>query len=320
MARSHSARAFACATLLVASSTGLVQAEPFTGDLGHVLPGQVHGGLLSNLHLLMHDFPGIAHEGWLGDVFDEWVDKGYPDPREQVDQIALGVNIGGKKLVDCVFLARGPLRIVHKLRQLAEQAGLPLNTWAYRGVEFVIPLFERIPLSAAEISEGVSHFHYNRHNSFAVSKKLVETALGQNVSFGDKHGMSLTPVTYVVAGVQIPATTRKLLQDDPETHGIGLVGQAAVDWRRTGTKVQLGIELETFTPVEAELAARWCQGKLDRWIAKVTNEYLKAFLEAIEVRSVSNHVFLRVSYEWDTVREAFLEMNRMAFLMRESAD
>lgn len=303
--------ALSCALIATLPLSAVAQqgGEPVTGDLGHVLPGQLHGGLLTNLHLLMHDFPGIAHEGWLGETFDKWVEKGWPDPREQVDQIALGCNIADKKLVDFVFLARGPLRAAAVIKKLAQQSGLPIREWAYRGIQFVRPLFERLPIAVAEVTEGVSHFHYDRAARFDASKRLVETALGQNISFGDKHGMSLTPVTYVVAGVQVPAAVQQALREDPSTQGFGLVGQAAVDWRRNGTKVQIGIELETWTPVEARLLADWLQGRLDRWIAAVQNAYLKRFLEAFEIDRVGKHVFLRLKYEWDLARQAMVAMN-----------
>lgn len=311
MLRSPQARALACATFaaLTFGSTP-THAEPFTGDLGHVLPGQLHGGLLANLHLLMHDYPGIAHEGWLGDRLDEWVQKGYPDPREQVSQVGLGLNLSGKKLVDVMLVARGPLRIAHHIRELADAADLPLREWAYRGVTFVNPLWERIPLTLAEISEGVSHFHYNRQSSFAVSRQLVQTTLGQNLSFGDKHGMSLTPVTYIVAGAQLPIGVREAFKQDAATMGVGLVGQAAVDWRRTGTKIQLGIELETFTPVEARLLADWLNGKLDNWKASTQNDFIRTLLHAIEIEALQNHVFLRLFHEWSAAREAVLAWNR----------
>jgi hypothetical protein len=305
------ARALSCALIATLPLTAVAQqgGEPVTGDLGHVLPGQLHGGFLTNLHLLMHDFPGIVHEGWLGDLFDGWVEKGWPDPREQVDQIALGCNISQKKLVDFIFLARGPLRVAAVIKKLAEQSGLPIREWTYRGIHFVRPLFERLPIAVAEVTEGVSHFHYDRNSRFAASKRLVETALGQNVSFGEKHGMSLTPVTYVVAGVQVPAAVQEELRQDPSTQGFGLVGQAAVDWRRTGTKVQIGIELETWTPVEARLLADWLKSKLEGWIAAVSNPYLKRFLQAFEIDRVGKHVFLRLKYEWDLAQEAMIALN-----------
>jgi len=313
MVRSSLARAVALSLALAPAATAapptLQESGHVPADLGHVLPGTLHGGLLANLQLLMHDFPGIAHEGWLGDLFDEWVDKGWPDPREQIGQIALGMNIAQKKPVDVVVLGRGPLRLAEEIQELAEQAGLPVRWFAYRGVRFLQPLFERLPLAIAEIGDDISHFHYARRPGFLVSRELVETAQGERVSFGDKHGMSLTPITYVVAGMQVPVGTREALAQDPSTQGLRLVGQAAVDWRRNGTKVQIGVELETWTPVEAKLLAEWVRGKIDSWIARAQNETLKEFLEAFEVEAIQNHVFLRLSHEWELVQEALGVMN-----------
>jgi len=279
-------------------------------DIGRFLPGSLHGGFLANLPLLLHDFPGIAHEGWLGSRIDRWVEKGYPDPRAMVGQVGIGLNIQGRSLKDLVLLGHGPLRLAHRVRQLAERANLPLHEIPYRGVVFLRPGFESAPLWFTEPRVGTSYVHFNPRGRFPVSKEMVDVLSGRRPSYGDKHGMSLTPETYVTAGVQVPVATREALAQDVHTAGLHLVIQAAVDWRRSGTKVQLGIELETFTPVEARLLASWMRGRVEWLRTQFDDETVQRLLAAIEIAQSGKHVILRLKHEFDLMREGFLALNR----------
>lgn len=310
--RSHRTRSSVALALVTLAASATAAPAPQGSDIGRLMPGSLHGGFLSNFKLLLEDFPGIAHEGWLGRQIDHWVQKGYSDPRDLAGQLGIGINIQGRSLKDLVVLGQGPLRIAHKIREIARRGNLPIREIPYRGVVFIRPLFDQAPLWISEPTEGVSHFHFNPRSKFEVSKELVDVLQGRRPSYGDKHGMSLDSETYLTAGVQVPIATREAfaVEMDPSMQGIHLVVQAGVDWKRSGTKVQLGIELETFTPVEARLLADWLNGKLDNWKASTQNDFIRTLLHAIEIEALQNHVFLRLFHEWSAAREAVLAWNR----------
>lgn len=282
------------------------------GDLGRVLPGTLHGGFLADAALLLQDFPGIAHEGWLGETLDSWVARGYPDPRALAGQVGIGLNVDvpGRRVRDLVVLGQGPLRIAHRVLELARRANLPVQEIPYRGVVFVRPLFEALPLWVGEVQEGVSSFHYDATGRFTASRQLVDTLRGQLPSFGDTHGMSLTPETYLVAGVSVPVANQAARLREVQTAGLHLVVHASVDWRRSGSTVKLGIELETFTPVEAGLLATWLEGRVAWLRQRTTQPVLRALLEAVVVRRLGKHVFLELDKDFELVQQGLLALNR----------
>ncbi len=281
-------------------------------DLGRLLPGDFHGGFLANVQSLLRDFPGIAHEGWAAEQIDAWVAKGWPDPRTAVAQLALGlnVNVRKKEVLDVMLLGSGRLQLAAKIRKLAQASNLPIEEEAYHGVVFVRPKWEVAPVTVAEVLEGASLFAYDKVASWEFARKMVDTQGGQHPSFGDKHSMSLTPDTYLAAAVRVPVFEEARASEEFQTAGFHLVVQAAIDWKKTGSQVQLGVDFETWTPVEAKLLADWLAGRIDSWEASTQNAYLKRFLEALRVRRDGKHVFVELATGFELMAEGLAAANR----------
>ena len=282
------------------------------GDLGKIIPGQMHVGILVDMPLLIDDFPAVTKEGWIGNSIDFFVNKGLPDPRDLAFELAVGANVSvpRKKLHEALVLGKGSFDLIPSLRKVAKEVGFPIRERAYRGVRVLKPVHRDFPIEAAEIMEDVSLFHLDLRNKFKTTNLAVDTLQGMNQSYGDKHGMSLDSQTYMSLGIRVPILAQEELAKDPNLSALGFVVQGAMDWRKTGTKVQLDCDLETFTSIEAKYLADWLTGKRKEWIDDAENPVLKKFLEAIQVRRVGKNVFLGLKYEWNHAKQAIELLNQ----------
>lgn len=296
------------------ASNSLAQASLRSSpNLAHSVPGQMHGGILVNLPLLIEDFPKFVDDGWVGESIERFTQKGYPDFRKLAFELGVGLNIRNKSLSELILMTKGRLRIAKRIRDLSRAAGLPVKERAYRGVSFLSPAgakFGNFPVEVAEVREGVSFFHLDNRRRFRTGNLTVETVQGRNHSFAQKHGLDLDSETYLSLGIRVPLVNQKEIQERlaaakaevvlaEGAQRLGFVVQGGADWRRDGSKVKLGCEFETFTTWEAKLLADWLIRKRVEWIASQTNPYVKRFLEATEVRREGKSIFFGLKIEWD---------------------
>lgn len=294
------------AALALALVGGSAHAE--ATDLARMVPGGFQVGLFSNLSMLMADFPGIAHEGWVGEAFDGLVAEGYPDFREGANQFALGLELDLVKQVpkEVLLLGTGDLDVVPRVRRLADEKGIRLREVPYRGVTFLQPLSRLMPLWAAELPGGVSHLHFDRRLSlwpgrrFRKSKQLVDLLRGQGMSFGDRHGLSLDADTYLVGGMKIDVGEAQAAAADADpdrAFGFHGMAHATGAWRKQGGRVRLGAELGARSDKWARKLEGYLTGKLDEWKQATSQPLVKALLEAVEIRCLSASVFVALDFD-----------------------
>lgn len=310
----------ACLGLATIPCSLVARPAPMAEDLGDVMPGDVHLGILANAAEIGRDLPAVVRQGWLARKLDDWVARGWPDPRQLATQVAVGVDFDGRTPRRVTVLTQGSLRVAAAARLAARAAGVTLDERAHRGVTLLSASVPRFSLEAADLDERASLLAWDATGEHRMGRQAVDTMLGSHRSLRQVHQVCLDPDTYAAAAIQVPLLGQgqvhamaASLEEATGIEGLRFLVQGSFAWKRTGGRLRLGSELETWTATEAALLARGIRAALERLKASIHEPRVRWVLDRLEVRQTEARVQLALDVQWQRAVAALAALAIMDF-------
>lgn len=220
-------------------------------DLSQVLPGDHHVAVLARPAALRADMPP-ALTGWLLDrPAQRLVRLGLPDLRRLTGSVGLGLDadLEARRLAEVTLVAE-QLPPVGWLRKVAELAGVPVETRAYRGVTLHEAHTPKLDLAGADLVAGLGLLAGRPQGSPRRAEAVVDVLRGSRPSLAQTQGVAMAPDSYLLAALRLPADVLgeilPWLGEALETEGVTGHLQGVLELRRQGaSQARLGLELVT---------------------------------------------------------------------------
>jgi len=207
--------------------------------LSRALPGSLHVGALVDLQDFLAAFPELGSQGFISEQLDLLAERGVPDPREHLETLALGSQLGKPDgVTEGVALGTSEMLVVPAIRELAEQEGIDLKESAYQGVTWVTGTYHEMTSRFGDITEDILAIAYDQAGAYQAADRCVDTVKGQHENFWDAHGVELSPGVYARVRAVLNSATRSAVADTPLTHLQHIVS-AWIDLAQAGPKVKM---------------------------------------------------------------------------------
>lgn len=252
-------------------------------DLGASLPGDLDVGGLVALRRLLTDFPALGRAGMLAEKLDEIHAQGFPDPRSELESLALGARLGGPKGVrEGMTLARSDEPLLPLVRKLADVKGVSLEERAERGVRFLRGTFRGQPSEFADLADGLVYGAVDSQGSHDLGRQLLGTLGGERPSFAARFSRDLDAGTYLTLRAVLDKSVRKALGSTKLAHLANLEG-ASADLTRRGDMVRLEVRADVDGKLKAMGASALLGNKLGKLREQASDPAARRFLEALKL-------------------------------------
>ncbi len=239
-----------------------------TRELADSLPGQLHLQGLVDLTSLLRDFPTLAREGFLAGKMDELTSRGFPDPRTDLEGLALGAMFDDAGVSEAMALGVGRGKVVPLVRQVAASRGIPLTEESIEGIPFVRGEINGKTSQFADLAPGIAFVAYDSWNEYRLAPLTMATLRGQNESFFHRHQRRLEPGTYLTARLSLDETTRDTIANTSVAH-LAHIPQASLDLVREGNRIRVEVLATATGSIKASLAAVL----LERMLGNLASQY-----------------------------------------------
>lgn len=250
-------RALAAAVLFpVLASSAL--ADP----VADALPGGLHVGALVNLKPFLETFPELGQQGFLAEQLDDLAARGVPDPRTELDTLALGTQLGKPHgVVEGVAVATSASALVPAIRELAAEHGVPLSERTYRGTLFVTGTYQQRTSRFADPTEDLVLLAHDTRGPYKAADRVVDTLQGRERSFREVYGQDLGAGRHLVLRMRLSAAVRRSLDGTPLEDMAHMKGADAL-LTSAGARAQLVLRAQATSTLKAIVALNLLQGKL----------------------------------------------------------
>ncbi len=260
-------------------------AAPAT-QVSELVPGQLNAAAFVNVRGIMNDYGMLFDGGPLAQQIEQLVAMGLPDPRKEIDQLAIGGTIENMSDDQFVVVSTGSLRIDAIVQMVAAQYNATVTEEAYRGVNLMSVQEENKPHAEAvlaNLTESSAMGSFDRKGLHPFGRLVVDTAQGQNTSYGQKYGSTLGAGDYAVLSAEIPKELRKDLEKQGQIAFLSLVAHARAKLSKIDGNVRLVIDGVCVDMFDAETVKRALEKGRDMLIGQVSDPMFKEMLEKLQI-------------------------------------
>lgn len=275
-------RKFAYTALAAAA----LAAPSFAGQVAEMLPGQLNAAGFINVSAIMREYGMLFDGGPIAEQLDQLVQMGLPDPRTDLDQVAIGGTIEDSSDRTFVMVTTGGLRVEPIVQLVAMQRGAEVDEVAYRGTTMYgirEPGAQQAEAILSNLDEDAAMGSFDEKGLHPFGKLLVETARGSNTSFAQKYGTQMGESDYALISAEIPKDLRRELEDMGQLAFLSLITHVRASLRQVGDNVRLEMDGVCMDDFDAEALKRALVKVKDRLKDELPDPELGLILETMTI-------------------------------------
>lgn len=275
-------------------------------NAAELLPGQMNAAGFINVQTILRDYGMLFDGGPIAEQIDQFVAMGLPDPRTEIDQIAIGGTVENLGDDQFVLAATGSIRVEALAQFAAMQSGGTIEEEAYRGVTFLglrEPEADAIQVKAANLTDSSAMASFDRKGLHAFGRLMVDTAQGQNTSYAAKYGTTLGADDYATLSVELSKELRKQMEQWREFAFLSLITHTRGSLRTDGENVRLSLDGVCMDDFDAETVKRATAKVAEYAKERFQDPEFQAIIDTIQFSREGNTATVSVQLPEDLVRD-----------------